>query len=60
MIKLEYHYSLQTFHEIMDPGNDRQWLLLMSQRERHLDITWLLMEVQNTTYEVVLPKMKLE
>lgn len=44
----------------MDLHIDHQWLLLTSQKERHLDITWLSMEVQNTTYKIVLPEIQPE
>lgn len=39
IIKLEYHCHLKTFNEIINLDRGHQWLLLMSQKEKLLDIT---------------------
>ena len=46
-----------TLNEIMDLGNDRQWLLT-SEKARQPDIVCLMMKVHSTIYEIFLTKKK--
>lgn len=54
LVSLEYHYFPFRF-ELMDLGNDHQWLLA-SQKERQLDVMYFLMELDYTNSEVILPQ----
>lgn len=48
---LEYHH-FPTPNEFMNLGDDHAWLPI-SQKERHVDITCLLIEEHNITYEML-------